>query len=183
MKVRPERPRLSSQIHLMLLHQPRKQLLISQRTDEVSARCLAGSYQPLCLFRLTRERVQPGLTKGCPSIVTWSLGCWAGTGTHLGTLMALQATKTRNLFLKAPIGQRPAGSTSENTPSQVARPSWHEVRDAKAVGDLNASSSSLGRWQGTTRAGTYAPLDPGAPLIKMSFPQSLQNNTFYILMK
>lgn len=51
----------------------------------------------------------------------------------------------------------------------------------KAVGDLYAGGSSPER-QGT-HAGTYAPLDPGALLIKLSFPQSLQNNTFYILMK
>lgn len=153
--------------------------------------CLAHFYQPLptpiylllsYLLWLIQKWVQPGPT-GLPRAMTWSFGCWAEMETYLGTATALQTTKTHKLLLKAPTSQRPPGSTSGNATRQVACTSWYEVGDPKAVGDLCAGSSSPGMLQGTIGTGTYPPLDSGALLTKLSFPQSLQNNTFYILMK
>ena len=62
MKVRPERPRLSNWMHLMLPHQPRKHLLISQQTDDVSGASREAGNQPLCPLWPMQEWVQPGLT-------------------------------------------------------------------------------------------------------------------------
>lgn len=59
--------------------------------------------------------------------MTHRLRCSAGMGTHLGTLMAAQVTKTRNLLLKAPISQGLEGSTSKNMPRQVARAPWYKA--------------------------------------------------------
>lgn len=174
---------------LTLPHQWRKYLLISQQTDNVSALLTSARHYLLlsiCSYPICSDWFRNGCSLGPPGLpraMTWSLGCWAEMETYLGTATALQTTKTHKLLLKAPTSQRPAGSTSGNATRQVACTSWYEVGDPKAVGDLCAGSSSPGMLQGTIGTGTYPPLDSGALLTKLSFPQSLQNNTFYILMK